>query len=912
MHQNITRNRQTDQRNSFADQYFAKTGKRYFSNGGSAEAAASTAVPAGTERQPLTADAAQIAEFYRIAFKNCAAMGGFIRLAAFQHANNKCLVDEYHPLNAALVRLAAEKATAVARRAAEYKAVFAPPMCLFQEPGSAKSDNVLAAPLIILEMDENPRAGLRLAEQILGAATLVVMSGGKWTSPDGVSEDKLHAYWRLKTPAVTAAERDQLRAACSSLAKLAGGDTTAASPVHPMRLPGSYHTKTDTARLCMIIGGDQDREIELAHAAGLINSKAQAQNSRDFPPPRDGFKTPEPWPASTLMEVAKALPNSDRNWDDWCRIGMAFYDASHGSVDGCEAFHAFSEKHSRYDADATDERWSHWSKSPPSSLSAGTLVYEIRKFVGRHWTPRLVAGKAAKVAPSPSAVIEDGPLDIFGEADPGELGDLPDGALPPMMTRWIRSEAKRKGTPEAFAAISIATVFGAAIGADVRLQVLQKDDSWTETGNLFATILAPPGHTKSPMIGAATAPLRTINTRWIEQDGAIYAQWLAASKKRGKDAPPLGPEPRIRRAVVDDMTSEKAVRIYRDNPRGVLQAPDELAGLLGQFSAYKSGVGADRSHFLRTFDGDSLTSDRVGSGTITAKRASLSVLASTQPAKMASLVRDLGSDGLLQRFIVVLHDGRERPQVDEEPDREAAAWFSSSIEKLAAAGNVMAPPIRQSPEAAAILSEALNRIKALKHVPGASDAFKGHLEKWGKILPRLVLIVHAAHSLEAEDGLDLNAVVDGKTAATAVRFARFLLRHALTFYATYFGNTISAVEAVWIAGWLLTRPDLKVITRRDVYDARKSLRGQENLKALLAAMGELEAAGWCSVKERDASGPTSWAIDERIHARFAERAERERAERGFKRAKILEAGQARQWINEQKEERSPGSGGIFE
>lgn len=75
-------------------------------------------------------------------------------------------------------------------------------------------------------------------------------------------------------------------------------------------------------------------------------------------------------------------------------------------------------------------------------------------------------------------------------------------------------------------------------------------------------------------------------------------------------------------------------------------------------------------------------------------------------------------------------------------------------------------------------------------------------------------------------------------------------------------------------------------------------------------MGELEAAGWCEVEGRDSSGPKTWRVDPRVHARFAERAERERAERDVKRARIIEAGKVRRWIN--GEDAAPfTTGGIF-
>lgn len=506
-----------------------------------------------------------------------------------------------------------------------------------------------------------------------------------------------------------------------------------------------------------------------------------------------------------------------------------------------------------------------------------------------------LTGIATAADASDAAHREDdgnGPVDIFGDADPGELADLPAGALPPMLTRWVRSEARRKGVPEAFAAISALTVLGSALGADIRVQVRQRDDDWTEAANLWAVIVAPPGSAKSPIIAAAVAPLRKVDARWAEADTAKHAAWFAASKKRNKDAPPAGPEPHIRRAVVDDVTAEKAVRIYRDNPRGILQAPDELAGLLGGFGAYKGGGGADRTHFLRSFDGGNIVSDRVGSGTITARRAQLAVLAGTQPDKMRVIARDLGSDGLLQRFLPVLHDGRERRALDEEPDREAAGWFALAVDRLANAEYIMPPPVRFSADADSVMAEAMREIDVLKHIPGASDALKGHLEKWGRLLPRLALTVHVSSAFDKTGDFDPSAAIDAPTATMTVRLARLFVRHALAFYSEYFGRSGPASDAIWIAGWLLTRPDLTILNRRSIYEARRSLRGG-NTSALFAAMGELENAGWCSVKERGSDGPTAWVVDQRIHDRFAEHAERERVERALIRAKIIEAGEAK-------------------
>ena len=60
---------------------------------------------------------------------------------------------------------------------------------------------------------------------------------------------------------------------------------------------------------------------------------------------------------------------------------MAFWDASHASPEGLDAVHVWSAKSGKYDADETESRWEHFASSPPTDLSAGTLLHEIRKVV---------------------------------------------------------------------------------------------------------------------------------------------------------------------------------------------------------------------------------------------------------------------------------------------------------------------------------------------------------------------------------------------------------------------------------------------------------------------------------------------------------------------------------------------------
>jgi hypothetical protein len=79
-----------------------------------------------------------------------------------------------------------------------------------------------------------------------------------------------------------------------------------------------------------------------------------------------------------LAEVVAAIPN-DCDWHGWNRIGTAIFAASGGSDQGGIIFDSWSAKSVKYDPYATIARWNHWHRSPPSRLSAGTLIYLARQ-----------------------------------------------------------------------------------------------------------------------------------------------------------------------------------------------------------------------------------------------------------------------------------------------------------------------------------------------------------------------------------------------------------------------------------------------------------------------------------------------------------------------------------------------------
>ncbi|TCQ81204.1 uncharacterized protein DUF3987 [Ochrobactrum sp. BH3] len=485
------------------------------------------------------------------------------------------------------------------------------------------------------------------------------------------------------------------------------------------------------------------------------------------------------------------------------------------------------------------------------------------------------------------------PIDLFGNELPTRLSEPPAGSLPPILERWARSEARRKGVPLSFAAASALATVAAAIGSSLNIQARSKDNTWALPASLWICLVAPPGSAKSPMISSAIAPLRKLDTEWRKIDCARHADW--SERKRNKATANIcGPEPRMRRTLVDDTTIEQLIRIQADNPRGVLRVPDELSALLGSFGAYKKTGDGDRGNFLGMFDGRAISKDRVnGNSSVYAEHALLGILAGTQPKKIATCVRDLGGDGLLQRFLFVVHDGVEREGLDEAPDIEAGHRYAHIVRQLATAEYGSKTPVRLSPAAYVVLQDGWRKIKTLMHIPGASDDWVGHVNKWENFLHRIALAFHAVEMVEFLGLVDPTWEVAEDVARRAVAFSSYLVRHGLQFYETNYQGADDTVLARWIAGHFLTKPALAAVTVRDITDIKKELRGEQNYRTLAAVMAELERFGWVQVSKTTSRGPSQWKINPAVHERFKQRADWERKTREEKRERIQQAVKAR-------------------
>ena len=206
-------------------------------------------------------------------------------------------------------------------------------------------------------------------------------------------------------------------------------------------------------------------------------------------------------------------------------------------------------------------------------------------------------------------------------------------------------------------------------------------------------LIGLPSAGKSPAIDAALQPLRAAERPLREAADAERKAWaekaeiaklaestwkeaVKAAIKEGDDPPErpkeadAGPPPHIPRLVVNDGTIERLGAILANQPRGILQMRDELAGWLEGMARY-SGGGSDRPFWLEAYGGRGYTVERMGREPLTIDRLTIAVMGGVQPDRLKTLLFKADDDGLLARFLPIWPE--------PAPLRRPGAWADEDL-----------------------------------------------------------------------------------------------------------------------------------------------------------------------------------------------------------------------------------------
>ncbi|WP_366944040.1 YfjI family protein [Ferrovum sp.] len=473
------------------------------------------------------------------------------------------------------------------------------------------------------------------------------------------------------------------------------------------------------------------------------------------------------------------------------------------------------------------------------------------------------------------------PLPTLPRVTPFDYDYLPKGLCP-----FVKDLCERMQCPPDYAGITAMVMAGSVIGRQIGIRPRRRDN-WLVIPNLWGAIVGKSGIMKSPTMGAAIAPLRSIQLQAFEQyskdieesTGSHEVEKIVRSAKLSearKVAKTGGSNDQIRRVlgesdegvpppkrwITNNASYEALGELLIENPNGILIESDELIGLLKQLDA--SGQEVARSFYLTGSEGTTpYTFDRIirGKG-IHIPAVCLSVIGGIQPGVLGSYVRqavagNAGADGLLQRFGLIVYPDIDPhwEDIDRYPDREARNVVSSLVGKLANLDTASiggqtdefcpVPYLRFDDEAQEIFIDWRTKHEHRLRDGDDHPAIESHLSKYRKLVPSLALINHLC-----EDG---KGPVTQASLLRALAFVEYLESHARRVYSS---ATSPEVDGAKLVLQRLQNSKLKApFTPRDLQ--RKGWAGLETAGSVQAAISVLVDHGHLVSHEEQTGGRPS-------------------------------------------------------
>jgi hypothetical protein len=360
-------------------------------------------------------------------------------------------------------------------------------------------------------------------------------------------------------------------------------------------------------------------------------------------------------------------------------------------------------------------------------------------------------------------------LQEWGEyAEYAVLKDLPEPSpfpldtLPSQCKRLVEEASAAIGCPSEFVGLPMLVMLGCAIGNARRVKL---KEGWTEGATLYAAVVADPGEKKSPAYKAATeavvkvqAAMRSEYREEKEEYARRCREYEVKRKQAAKDNEPAEEppqEPVMKRALVEDTTTEALAAVLEGNPRGVLVTRDELAAWKRSMDQYRpGGKGSDRQFWLSTWSNSYVSVDRKGrSEPLVLPTPFVGVFGSIQPAVLSDLGGDR-EDGLLDRFLFAYPETTLSRWTDDEISdgaRGGVKWLYERLRALEMQEDEHGDPepyfVTISPEAKPVFVELLNNHREEMDAPGFPARLRGPWAKLEAYFARLALIFSLCRSV---------------------------------------------------------------------------------------------------------------------------------------------------------------------
>ena len=347
--------------------------------------------------------------------------------------------------------------------------------------------------------------------------------------------------------------------------------------------------------------------------------------------------------------------------------------------------------------------------------------------------------------------------------------------------------------------------------------------------------------------------------------------------------------PQLARIYTQDATVEGLRDLLSDNTpnRKLLGMFDELSGWLAAFDAYRqqNRLSKDRSKWLELYEGGPQPWDRAGKVHVYVPNWSASISGCITPEALSEFFKELHGDGLLQRILLFRADN-SGIGVDRAANHCVSESFVKTIRILA---DMPAPDAkvhyRLSREAFNVHAGFSEVVNSANYLPGATLAFKSHLNKFPGIHGRLMLTYHLAEAA-SKDQEPAEIISDEILQRAALLLIEHCIPMATHIYSRLGSGMIANPEVADIAGFILSK-GLGEITTKILIQSVRSVKN----KAALArtAMEELESYGWVKVTKEFRRRATRWSVNPQVHKKFKDQADKERQQRAERQDKMLKA-----------------------
>lgn len=529
-----------------------------------------------------------------------------------------------------------------------------------------------------------------------------------------------------------------------------------------------------------------------------------------------------------------------------------------GRYESKDASKDFARLWAKYGAHHADER------AADANVALGMIAKASRK------EATLVA--ANDNTPSASEPVLVRPVDPWLKR---KHPPLPDGLLPSAIEEFARSQAEIMGVDPGGLAVSALAVCAAAIPDNITIKVKRYDD-WQESARIWVALIGNPSAKKSPIINAASRPLRAIDEKLVRE----YLDQKRKYDLLGKDAKAETYPPKQIRVRIEDVTIEATQEILRDSTQGVLLVRDELSGWFGSMEKYGSGKGAatDRSFWLQSFNGGSYSVNRVGRGVVAIDNLSVSMLGGIQPEPIRKIATEAADDGLLQRlFPIVL--GPSSVGIDAPP-LAAVGEYGALVQRLHTLqrpmlGGMSEVPLKFDEAAQGLrqeLSEKHHEMQASWEI--INKKLAAHIGKYDGLFARLCVLWHCIESTSARPA----SVIPFDTANRVAEFLHeFLFPHALAFYSNVLGLSDGHDALLATAGWILAHQPEK-LTVRDVRRGDRTMREMDDEEAA-EVLRKLDAMAWIDPIPQVRRDSVAYSVNTEVYSEFEHRAQQEKARR---------------------------------